>query len=187
METAIAQPTDSFIPEKNGFYSIQLNGMLPPEWVGSMCAGLSARRISVESGFARQVSRGNWQSSFIVRPLDATTDVASVNYRSMALAPKAPLGNRNHPGIRSFHLEQTPDALKVSLRAADKLGLLSGLLSSFSFLTLFAHEMKIETVQDEARDMFVLRGFAGSVPTPDKCERLLAMLQVMAKNGELSP
>lgn len=159
---------------------MQLGGGLPPEWVGSLCSGLSSRKISVERGYARQVQRGSWESLFVVRPMSQDVDAASIDYRGMALAPKVVQADRTLPTIQSFQLEENADSLFLSIRAEDQLGFLARLLSGFSFLMLFAHEMKIETVGVEAQDTFVLRGFGGAAPTPDKSERLLSSLKQMS-------
>ncbi len=172
---------NTITPQTGGTFALQLGGGLPPEWVGSLCSGLSAKRINVESGYARQVQRGNWESLFVVRPMSPEIDAASIDYRAMALAPKVVLAGRTLPLINSFQLDQNDDSLFLTIRANDELGLLARLLSGFSFLMLFAHEMKIETVGVEAQDTFVLRGFGGAAPTPDKSERLHQTLRQMSE------
>lgn len=174
-------PGNTITPQTGGTFALQLGGGLPPEWVGSLCTGLSAKQISVERGYARQIQRGTWESLFVVRPTASGIDTSSIDYRAMALAPKVVQPDRSLPSINSFQLDKNEDSLFLSIRANDELGFLARMLSGFSFMMLFAHEMKIETVGVEAQDTFVLRGFGGAAPTPDKYDRLFLTLQEMTK------
>jgi hypothetical protein len=172
-------------PQGDGCSRLELAGGFPPEWAGSLCARLSARRINVERGFARQVQHGRWEAQLVLRPLDAGVDLQRVNYRDLAFAPKqATAGAR--PRLSSFTLEDRIDSLKLSIRAPDELGFLGRLLGSFSFLMLFVHEMEIQTVGSEAQDVFVLKGIGGSAPRERERARLRAMLQGMSANNGLA-
>ena len=176
------QLTDSALitPQPDGTFNLELGGAFPPEWVGALCAGLSVRRINVERAFAKQVQRGAWDSMFVLRPFDASTRMEQVNYRELALAPKKQAVAMGRPVISSFKMENQGDSVSVSIRAPDELGLLGRLLGSFSFLMLFVHEMRIQTVGREAQDTFVLKGLAGMAPGDDTRARLLAALQAMS-------
>lgn len=170
----------------DGSFALELSGSFPPEWAGSLCAGLSARRISVERGFAKQVRRGTWESLFVLRPMDPGIKMEQVNYRAIAMLPKRQKAEAK-PKISSFKLETKGGALSVSIRAPDELGLLGRLLGSFSFLMLFVHEMQFQTVGREAQDLFVLRGLAGMAPSEEACARLAASLQAMSGGEQGSP
>ncbi|MBI3395158.1 MAG: hypothetical protein HY042_04940 [Spirochaetia bacterium] len=175
--------TDITQTTSDRMHNLVLNGLFPPEWVGSLCAGLSARRISVERGYARQIQRGQWESLFVVRAMDSRMDLASLDYRALALVPKEAQGARNYPSINAYSLEERPDSLLLQLKANDELGLLGRLLSGFSFMMLFAHEMQIETVGTQAEDTFVLRGFGGAAPASDKILRLRLTLEQMKQGS----
>lgn len=167
-------------PRGNGTHALELRGTFPPYWVGSLCARLAERRIDVVRGFARQVQPGEWQASFVLRALDPSIDLQLVDYRELALAKGAALITVK-PGIRAFQLEDRGDCLAVSIRAADEVGLLGRLLGVFLFQMLYASELQIETVGGEARDTFVLRGFAGKAPGPEARARLEARLRGLTR------
>lgn len=160
-------------------YTLALNGAFHPEWAASLCAGLGARRISVERGYARQVQRGIWESSFELRPLDPSVELRAIDYAALARAPRdRSAGVR--PSLTGFELAHDGGALVVTLRGRDEVGFLAGLLGIFSFQMLFVHEMEVGTAGGEVRDRFVLRGFAGTAPGPKERSRLLAALESLA-------
>ncbi|HUP92510.1 MAG TPA: hypothetical protein VM074_09715 [Solimonas sp.] len=171
--------SSSITPRPDGTYTLELSGSFPPEWMGSICTHLGARGISVESGFARQVERGGWESKFVLRPLAPGIDMAQVNYRALAMVAKRP-GPAARLQIKSFEVVDQGDSLTVSIRAGDELGLLGRLLGAFTFLMLFVHEMRIETVGREAHDVFVLKGLAWMTPSEASRQRLVASLQAMS-------
>jgi hypothetical protein len=168
--------------QPDGRFRLDLHGTFPPEWTGCLCARLSARRIDVERGFARQVQRGQWESMFELRPLDDGIDPARIDYRALALAHKEPRA-AGRANITSFTLEDRNDSIRVAIRAPDELGLLGRLLGAFSYLMLFVHDMQIETVGSEAQDVFVLKGLAGMAPGFELRERLRASLEAMTRSA----
>lgn len=174
--------TWSIEPDSAGTFTLALRGDFPPDWAGAFCTGLSSCRINVERAWARQVQRGRWESAFVLRPLDQTVDLLRLDYRAMALA-SGKRAVRTRPRVSSFTLDDRRDSIRVSIRAADELGLLGSLLGSFSFLMLFVHEMTIETVGAEARDTFVLKGLAGIAPGAVERSRLMASLREMSLTG----
>lgn len=168
----------SITPLPDGRCELALSGNFLPDWTGTFCEHLGLRGIHVDSGFARQVVRGQWESRFVLRAQDPAVDLSSQNYRAFAMAPKR-WGVPGQARIEGFEIDDRGDALAVTLRAPAALGFLGQVLATFSRLMLFVHEMRIEAARDQSHDHFVLKGLAGLAPAGDTRARLEAVLAAM--------
>jgi hypothetical protein len=86
------------------------------------------------------------------------------------------------PQISDFKIEYSPlhrGSLYVEISGKDCIGFLSGILSVFSFYSLFPTELEISTKGKIASDRFWLKGIGASAPVKDDMVVLNERLEMM--------
>lgn len=168
-------------PLANGHHELKVWGKLPPRWLANLTGGLSARHISVQSGYANKLSPTVWQGTFEIIPTAGHPLPATFDYYELALnggpmaAPTAVL-------LDAFQAELRDDALFVEVRGADSVGFLMSMLKLFAFYSLYPAEVSIDTPGGRVLDRFWLKGLGGAPPTAELAAALrleLGKLRVM--------
>jgi hypothetical protein len=155
-------------------YELKLWGRLPPDWLGSLSAGLCQTGISIVSGNAKK-EQGAWQAKFKFTANSGTTDVTRIDYLSLAMDN---LGGGRVADIfledfvLDADLEKHDGALYLEVGARDQLGFLGAVINRCAFYALFPETMVIDTVDGKVRDRFWIKGLGGQTPS-DRAGQLL--------------
>lgn len=168
----------------SGSSMLRLSGDLKPGWLGKLSAYVSLKKINIISGTAQKTSPLQWESNFELaghhshhdpfkgfNPLPALMGTGSAE--QVYLPP---------PKISDFKIEYVPlhrGSLYVEISGKDCIGFLSGILSVFSFYSLFPMELEIATKGKIAGDRFWLKGIGASVPIKDDMVVLNERLEMM--------
>lgn len=155
-------------------YRLLLFGAFRRTWADSLCQGLRKARVDIVRGHARRERSGAWRACFELQRTGAGTDPILLDL--LALCDAKPGSSCRTPlAIEHFELERDPGSggLALWIEAPDRLGFLAGLLERFSFLSLVAEDMSIETAGPGVRDRFLLLGSDGKAPSRAS-ERALA-------------
>lgn len=162
-------------------YRIRLEGPFGPSWIAGLCAELADRQISIDRAHAMRTLNQTWVAELNVIALPGAEDPLKIGYVELA---EAGAPDASDPlRLDSYSVEETGahgGALKLTIEAADSLGLLGSLLSQLAMLFLFPIEMHIETRNGRAYDSFWLGTVGATSPGPrirDALERVLARVR----------
>ena len=159
-------------------FRIRLEGAFGPAWIASLCAELADRKLSIQRAHAMRTPNQTWVAELTVEALAGADDPLRVPYVELA---EAGAPDASDPLLlEHFSVEETEahgGALKLTIEAADSLGLLGSLLSQLAMLFLFPLEMHIETRGGRAYDSFWLGTVGATSPgrrVRDSLQRVLA-------------
>jgi hypothetical protein len=167
--------TAALTAQPYGLHRVEVRGAFShPHWLAFLCAGLSARGVSVVSGSATKHGPMQWEAQFTVEgPVDGVDVLALAAMRPVTRDPAAPV-------LREYVLTRRADAqLELRIEAPDSLGFLGRLLSRISLLTLLPSEVEIATVNGAISDRFVLGGIGTAAPSEQVLVSLKEMLEPM--------
>ena len=146
--------------------------------MATLCVSLSERRISIERVHATRARDWSWLAELHVTALAGAHDPMTLPLVALA---DADVTHAPSPlQLDRYELLESGDhggTLRLTLEAADSLGLLGSLLTSLATLLLFPVEMHIETRAGRAHDCMWLGGVGASAPSgraEDALRRLLA-------------
>jgi hypothetical protein len=171
-------------PLGDGQFRVRLGGAFRPAWMATLCTSLSERRISIDRVHATRARDWSWLVELHVRALSGGHDPVTVPYVALADADMA-----HEPAplrLDRYELIESGDhggTLRLTLEAADSLGLLGSLLSSLATLLLFPVEMHIETRSGRAHDRLWLGGVGASSPSGKAEEALRRLLAGSLKSA----
>ncbi|BDG02136.1 ACT domain-containing protein [Anaeromyxobacter oryzae] len=159
--------------------TLHLSGSLDPGWAGRLAAGLAAHQISVVRATARRTPT-RWIAEIAFDVLDPEVEPSAIDFLALindhAPAPMPPGG----VALSSHRVARTRRDVLVELRAVDAVGFLGRILHEFADLGLYPHEMRVETLGSEIRDVFRLQSAAGEVPPEGIVTALRARLERLA-------
>lgn len=162
-------------------WTLHLWGALPSGWCGNLAIHCFGARISIEEGEARRVGAGRWVGAFRLRPQEAGPE--AFDFVRMAVRrPVLTLDPQALP-LRRVHLIPAPREglpARLSLEAADELGLLARVLGCFEAAGLQPTQLSLTTRAGVAVDDFHLCGRDGGSPRPAELERLRALLSELS-------
>lgn len=144
-----------------------------PHVIAHVAEHLARMGVSIKSGTASRADGGRWSVRFDVDATRAAADAARTGIDALATMPPPAAPSRNVRVRECTTRSMTDGSLEVLIRADDVVGLLGELLRRFGMFALFPVRIEVETVGDEARDRFVLRGL-GDEAVSYKAEALLA-------------
>lgn len=148
-------------------YELNLWGRLPPDWIGSLSAGLCQTGINIVSGKAKK-ERSLWQAEFSFTAHGGPADVTRIDYLSLAMDN---LGGGRAADILldqfvlDADLERHGGALYLEVSARDQLGFLGALINRCAFYALFPETVVIDTVGGKVSDQFWIMGLGGQTPS----------------------
>jgi hypothetical protein len=159
-------------------WRLDLEGVLPVDCVGALARGLANSGLDIVQGRARRTDRRNWRIELELASSQASVDTARLDYVALARlrsapAPGEPIVLSSYEVVR----DAATRALVVSVRGADRVGFLAGLLERFAGLLLFPIELTLATVDGTAVDVFVLRALGDRTPPPDAEAMLVGLLE----------
>jgi len=167
----------------SGSRVLKVSGDLKPGWLGRLATHLSAEKINILGGAARKISPLRWDSVFEIACSSQLDNISHFNpLPAVMSAGSAQQPYLPPPGITGFSVERSADhggCLYVEIGGRDCIGFLSGILSVFSFYSLFPIEMELSTVENIASDRFWLKGIGASVPIDDDIAVLSQRLESM--------
>lgn len=147
-------------------HRVRLGGFFGPAFMANLCQGLAAQRISIERAHAMRARNGSWLVELHVQTLEGALDPSSLPYIALAESTRTHVDTQLT--LDEYELVQSVDhggTLKLTLEAADALGLLGALLAQIAGLSLFPIEMHIDTRAGRAHDCFWLRAMGEDVPS----------------------
>jgi hypothetical protein len=161
-----------------GAYRLRLGGSFRSAWMATLCTGLGARRLSIQTAHARRGPDAGWIAELGFVALPGAVDALHLPYVDMARtdvehAP-APLS------LDACSVAATGDhggSLLLKLETDDELGILGSVLASLATLMLFPVEMHIETRHGRAYDSLWLAGMSGAQPSARAHAALQQMVQ----------
>jgi len=173
----------------SGTSMLRLAGDLKPGWLGRLATHLSTQKINILGGTARKISPLRWESVFeISSSRNYPGQLKDFNPLPAVMGTgAAPQSYLPAPGISGFTLERSANhggCLYVEIRGRDCIGFLSGILSVFSFYSLFPIEMELSTAEKAASDRFWLKGIGASVPIDDDIAVLSQRLETMRERTD---
>lgn len=152
--------------------------------MASLSRRLAERRLSIDYTHARLQSAELWIAELHLIALGAgELDPLELDYA--ALAQQTEPGTRPSFELDGYRLFESGDyggTLRLTLEAADSLGLLGGLLGALAELELVPIELHIETRGGRAYDLLWLKSDAGQVPSATARAAATALL-----DGSLRP
>ena len=159
-------------------HTLHLSGSLDAGWAGRLAAGLAARHVSVVRATARRTST-RWTAEIVLDALDPDTEPSAIDFLALvndhAPTPLDVAGLH----LASHRVVRTKRDVLVELRAADAVGFLGRVLHLFADHGLFPHEMRVDTLGLEVRDVFRLQGASGAVPPEGIVTALRARLDAL--------
>jgi hypothetical protein len=159
------------------YLTVRLWGRLSPFWADNFTLGLSGLSLNISHGFARQDGSGLWGAEFLIAPTSGAPDPMAVDY--LMLAETEPAEKYAGPVVLDdYVLTAPPDggaALRLEVRAADRIGFLGSLLRCLSHVSLFPQEMAIGTSEGQIVDRFELKA-AGNVTPSEEARRALGRM-----------
>ena len=164
-------------------YELKLWGRLPPDWIGSLSAGLCQTGMSIVSGNARK-EQSVWQAVFRFTANGGTTDVTRINYLSLAMDN---LGGGRAADIflddfvLDGDLERYDGALYLEVSASNELGFLGAVINHCAFYALFPETMMIDTIDGKVSDRFWIKGLGGQTPSDRAIDLLRQNLESCLK------
>jgi hypothetical protein len=151
------------VPQGGPRYALLLSGSLHPGWAGRLAAGLAARHISVVRATARRASTA-WAAEIELDVLDPSLEPSAIDFIALMAAHETDRGPAPDVRLASYRLERTRRDVEIEIRAEDSVGFLGRVLRVFASFGLFPHEMEVETLGSEVRDVFRLQSAAGQAP-----------------------
>jgi hypothetical protein len=150
-------------------WSVRVWGTLGPFWADALALGLTAARISILRGFARQDGTGRWIADFLLAPGPDAPEPSSLDFLALAFGASSP-GDGGPIVLSQYALDGSPDvgpSLYLEVRGPDRLGFLGSLLRRLARLGLSPREMLITTRDGEAFDRFFLKTVSGALPSEE--------------------
>lgn len=168
--------------------TLGIEGRLRPGWCGSLATGLASRGVDIVRGHAVSVSAGVWRARFELccpDPAELRRDVLLEMLESGGA-----VGFTSPIELLGYRLEDVSGpgtALRLDVRARDRVGLLAALLRRLAYYSLFPSELRLETFARVACDRLWLRAAGGATPPPQIRRTLVASLDALVKTSTARP
>lgn len=174
----------------NGFHEVVIDGHIShPHWMIQLLGALSARQISVVSGFAYQEKFGVWKAGFSLDFTQSTSVLERLDLHSFVHEPREDERGKD-PVLSFFSLTRTvDDLLELYMDGPDQIGFLSTILAKVASLALFPVALSVETVDGRIRDRIVLCriGVGFHSPSYSSYMQLHSMLQNFVVEEDVDP
>jgi hypothetical protein len=164
-------------PSAHGTHRVELWDVMPVGWLGNFTRATSRISVDIVRGVARRGEHARWVAEFEVR--NASGSESSEDDRGgygieridfLALTREASDWAIPQLELLSFELERSSEGqrtLLLTIRARDRMGFLASLLEHLAGLVLFPEEIRIDTFENEARDVLSLSSVGGQSPAPE--------------------
>ncbi len=165
------------VSEREGAYGrrfVEIIGVLPVGWLGSLSQGMAAAGIGIERGRATRVDRQRWEIQLELKTglsgRAQKVDYLELASRRWARAPRPIV-------IDDYAIERYAErsALILDVKGVDCNGFLASLLERLTGILLFPAELEIETIGPHAVDRLCLQTLGGKEP-PQEAASILATL-----------
>ena len=163
-------------------HTLHLSGSLHAGWAGRLAAGLAARHVSVVRASARRSST-RWTAEIVFDLLDPEAEASAIDFLALLAEPAPAADDAAAPTLTDARVVRTRRDVLVELRGVDEVGFLGRVLRAFAELGLFPHEMRVETLGSEVRDVFRLQSAAGEAPPEGVAVELRARLARLVSDG----
>ena len=151
---------------ESGRLDLQLSGVLPDDWCLRLANGLSAARIGLQNGYAREIEERIWICQLEVRRQPEDPRMPDF----LGLATQGTLrGRRGKPPILDFELSETSsrgEVLDLRVVAHDAVGLLAAVLHRVRAVGLSISELLLATSDDAATHRIAIQRRDGCAPKP---------------------
>ncbi len=151
-------------------FTVHLSGSLHHAWAGRLAAGLAARSVSVRRAAARRGST-RWTAEIDIDVPAGAPAPSPVDFVALMKEHRDP-SSAEPVALAGSRVQATRTDVEVEIRAADSVGFLGRILLVFAGVGLFPRAMRVDTVGDAVRDVFLLQGISGE-PPPDGVVSLL--------------
>lgn len=163
-------------------HTLHLSGSLHAGWAGRLAAGLAARHVTVVRASARRSST-RWTAEIVFDLLDPDAEASAIDFLALLAEPAPPADGGAPPRLSDARVVRTRRDVLVELRGEDEVGFLGKVLLAFAELGLFPHDMRVETLGSEIRDVFRLQSATGEAPAEGVAAALRARLARLVSAG----
>jgi hypothetical protein len=170
------------VRNREGSYTLKIQGRFPPNWAGNLSSGLSKNRFSIVRGTARKV-KTSWTAELEITPDRFAADPKDIDF--LALAQNGTGSDTTQQiSLDEFSLgdpASNSGALYLEIKALDQTGFLGEFLNRLAFFSLFPEQMEIDTEGERISDRFWIKGVGGSAPSDNAINTLRSKLDSLLK------
>jgi len=145
---------------------LRVSGRMRPGWCGNLSTGLADLGVDIARGRALTIGTGIWNAEFELRCPPAC-ELSSLDLGRL-LETRAAAGFTWPLELTAYRLSRSASrggCLLLGVEASNRVGFLAALLRRLAYHALFPVELRLDSVDETARDQLWLRGIGGSIPT----------------------
>ncbi|HEY3669067.1 MAG TPA: hypothetical protein VGL19_23880 [Polyangiaceae bacterium] len=152
----------------HGLHRVELWDTMPVGWLSNFTRAASRLSLDIVRGKARRNAERHWSASFEVRGA-AYDELEQMDFLALTrdMSDASALATLE---LQTFDLSRWSERaglLQLRIQARDRVGFLASLLAHLAGFVLFPEEIRIDTVQNEARDALWLSSVGGQDPPPE--------------------
>jgi hypothetical protein len=152
----------------HGEHKVELWDTMPVGWLSNFTRATSRLNLDIVRGKARRGAERRWSASFEMRGA-GYDELEQIDFLALARDANdaSAVITLELEGFELTRSSERVGALSLRIQARDRVGFLASLLAHLAGFVLFPEEIRIDTFQNEARDVLWLSSVGGQSPPPE--------------------